>query len=294
MLGRPAVLLVVVAVLAVALSPAAGAFSTTREDLYLAFDAANPPALLATGAIDLEGTIAGGLVVAGSSATRLQSIPHLTVVDRAASAGARESQVRDATLEIHEGGLLWSFPEGASMTLALRAPYALGLGLPQAPIPSPSGDAGAGFLLAGESVTGTASWAGGVADLVPFDAVVTIRDARGTPLPGWESRQVNQGARSQSDPDALPVVFRADGAFDARLGATLLGGATGSPGDLRLHVSAASEDRLAQTAAALEETTSSFFGSENPFSGVRQPLDILAQVSGILNGALLVASTAPG
>lgn len=279
--GRP---LLCVFVLVALLAPTAAAFAAAEGALYLSYDAAAPPALLATGAVESRGSVVDGMVIAGSTTTRLQAIPHLTIVDR--TGGTGETQVRDATIEVHAGALLWGMPPGTSLGIALSAPYALGLGLPQAPLPS--GTAGAGFLISGEAVTGSGSWTRGTAELAPFDAAITIRDARGTPLAGWESRRVNAGATSQSDPDALGVVFRAEGAFEARIGATLLGGAVGRPGDLTLSVSAAGEDRLAATAAMLEVTTAAFFGGEDPFSKVAEPLDVLAQASGILNGAVLV------
>ena len=267
-------------------APGAGAFPTAREELYLAFDADDPPALLASGATSVQGSVSHGLLVAGSTTTRLEDVPHLIVVDRAA--GGIEREVRDATVEVHDGGLFWGFPEGATLRLRIAAPYGLGLGLPQAPVPATNGDPGAGFLLAGASVEGDAGWSGGEADLLPFDATITIRDGTGTPLEGWNMRSVNRGMGSRSDPDALPVVLRAEGVFEARIGASLVGGASNSGAGLTLQVAPAAEDRLAETLAILEETTSSFFGDENPFSQVGGPLDTLAQVSGILNGALLV------
>lgn len=270
--------LTLLGLMAILLAPGAAAFPAAQEELFIAYAAEETPALLAAGALRLDGTATGGLLVGGVTATKLEGIPTLTLVDRARG----ETTVSGATIEFGEGALLWT-GEDARLALDAGAPYALGLGLPDAPI----GDGSAsGFLLAGEGITGAAEWTATTGTILPLDALVTVRDARGSPVPGWDNRRVNQDATASAAPEELDVVFTTEGDYTARLGASLLGGTAGEGAAMQLHVAPAEEDRLAETVGVLAQAGEAFFGSE--MATRTDQLAVVEQISGILNGAILV------
>lgn len=270
------------------LTPSAAAFSSAQQELTISYALGNTPTMISAGALFLDGVATTGLVVAGSTGTSFDRVPELRIVDRSAPISL-ETTHRGATLVVESGALLWTFSAGATSAVATSERYAIALALPQAPVPTEGGTSPpAGFLLASEAITGTAGWTRGEAALVPLDAVVTINDARGQPLPGWDSKRVNGGATTNSDPDALQYGFVATGAFTARIASTVFGGATGGAQSLRLVLGPAEEDRFEQTAAAFEEASAGLFGPDSPVGGEDNPLDVFAGVSGILNGALLL------
>lgn len=269
---------IVVGLVVLFLVPGAVAFPAAEEDLFIAYAAGETPAIVAAGALRLEGVATGGLLVGGANATKLEGIPTLRILDRANG----EVAVEGATLEFGEGALLWT-GDDARLTLDAGAPYALGLGLPDAPL----GDATSGFLLAGESVTGTAAWAATEGTVLPLDALVTVRDARGSPVPGWDNRRVNQDATASTPPEELQVVFTTEGSYAARLGATVLAGAADDTAAIEMRVARAEEDRLPQAIDVLTLAGATLFGGDT-FAQAEQ-MRILEQISGILNGALLVA-----
>ncbi|HET6405393.1 MAG TPA: hypothetical protein VFH78_12165 [Candidatus Thermoplasmatota archaeon] len=272
-----------------ALSPAASAFTSAQEELSIAYSAGGTPTMVATGAIFLDGSVSHGLVLSGGAGTSFDRIPDLQVMDRTA-ATPRPIQHRGASLELVSGGLLWSFRGGATAELATSEAYAIAVALPQAPLPTESGQRPAGFLLASENITGTARWSGGEALLVPIDAVVTLRDASGQPIPGWNTRRVNAGASATDDPDSLDVGFTATGAFTARVRTTFLGGATGAAEGMRLVLGPAEEDRYAET-SAIFLSASRALSADAP---QENPLDALGAVSGLLNGAIVLVPGAGG
>lgn len=291
MLGRPAALAFVLTLL---LAPAASAFSSASEELTIAYAVGGTPTMIATGALFLDGTVGTGLIIAGSSGTSFDRIPDLRIVDRSAPLEARTA-IPGATLIVEAGAMLWTFPNGSTASIATSERYAIAVALPQAPIPVEGGAAPpAGFLLASEEVNGTVAWTRGEAALLPLDAIITIEDARGRPLPGWDSRRVNQGVTAQQDPDSVDFVFLANGAFTARIASTILGGASAGSEALRLVIGPAEEDRFAQTAEAFRSATSSIFGQDSPLEGAQDPLDLLRPASGVLNGALVLVPAAAG
>lgn len=278
-LGRTVILVLLL------LTPGASAFASSPNELSIVYDATATPVVVSAGETTLEGRVTDTLFLGGATRTRLEGIPELVLIERSPN-GTQSRSVRDATVELSSGGLLWS---GGPVELAARAPYAIGLALPQAPIPSEDGEAAAGFLVAGEGIAGTASWAGGDAALVPLDAVVTLRDADGRPLPEWDARRVNADSTTPDAAGDPALAMKARGAFRARIEAAIVGGATGEGADLALRVSPAPEDGFARTVALLDRSASSFAGANAPsFAGQAGPLALMEQVSGLLNGALLV------
>jgi hypothetical protein len=271
--------------------PTSVAFPTTQEELLIRYDAHAPPVIIAVGELGIAGSLSGGLFTGGLTRATAEDIGQLVIVERGAEGPRREDLV-GATLVVEDGGLLWNFENG-SLDIDIEAAYALGLALPEAPFPADPGDTPPpGFLLTGESFAGSARWRGGSVTLVPLDAVITIRDVNGLPLADWNERRVNTDAKSLSsaqDEGGLEVVFRAEGGFLAQLDAQLLAGATGSSDDVGLIVSHAAEDRFSQALAVLDKTSASFAGEGGPdLSGDGNPLQMLEQGSGLLNGALLI------
>lgn len=266
--------------------PAAGAFSTDVHDLSITYDADAPPIIVAAGELGFGGSLTGGLLVGGSTTTALAHIPHLTIVEKG-EVSAIPTLVEGATVEISSGALLARWDTGA-LTVGAGAPYGIGLALPQAPFPTKDNAPQAGFLLAGEALGGDVSWSGGEIELTPLDATLTVRDARGQPLPDWNARHVNAQSHDARDPEATSVVLRANGAFAGRLGATIVAGGAGAAADLALDVSPAADDRFAETVALLDSTSQEFSEQPQSFAGQQGPLALLDQMSGLLNGALIL------
>lgn len=274
MLGRLAALALLVLV-----APTAGAFPAAEDALYIAYDGASTPAIVATGALAFEGQGGRALLLAATNGTSFEEVPTLRIFDRATM---QERVLSNATLVVESGILLWIVDAEGALTLDVAAPYAIGLGLPQAPIPYAEGGAGAGYLLAGERIAGTASWSGAGATLVPLDAVVTLREAGATV---WQSRHVNGGLSPGADLESMGVLLMTEGAYHARLAASVIAGAADAGGALSLSVAPAEEDRLVETITLLAEAGRGLLGRD---SLEMQQLQALGQVSGILNGALLV------
>lgn len=272
----------VVILVAALAAPSAAAFTSTTREILIAYDASATPIVVGAGEVRLVGDLTGRLLLEESTTTALTGIDSLRV---ATAKGSLD--VHEATLEISRGALLWRFTTG-SLAIDVAAPYALALAHPEGPIPSETGAPAAGFLLAGEDVRGSARWSGGSLELVPLDAIITIRDAHGQPVPDWDAREVNKDVTSAGGADDLVVTFLIEGAFDARIGSSIVAGAAGSAADLTLHVGRAEEDRFAQTVALLERTASAFSEEAPGIAGDQGPLAVLQRVSGILNGALLL------
>lgn len=270
-------------------APSAAAFASQQEELLIAYPADSTPAVLATGALFVDGSVTGAILIGGSDGTKLERIPLLRFVEQD-ERGVGRTETSGATIELLSGALLWTLSNGASATVATSVSYAIGLALPQAPIPDETGAQGAGFLLASDAVTGTITTTGATqAVLVPLDAVVTVRDASGRPLDGWDARTVNPGANAQMDPDILPIVFETEGGFTARVAAKVVGGGTGGASALRMVIGPAAEDRFDVAVGALDEIGKTYFGAEDAgFSSAGGALDMLAGVSGVLNGAFII------
>lgn len=279
--------LLVASIALVLLSPVASAFPTDEQPLSIAFDE-RTPVLLSMGELAIKGDLGAGLLVGGAEGTRIGPVPALTITERTPE-GVRNTTLQGATITIATGDILWPVAEGGRIALDAVADYAFGLGVPEAPVPSASGEpAGAGFLLVSESLRGSARSTGGVANLVFLDATIRIDGASGNALPGWTSRRVNAGGTR--DVESLDTVFRLEGAFDARLAAAIVGGAAGPTGDVTLSVDRAEVDRFDATRAALEAKGQALFGpgADNPLAQEGGPLDMLGAGSALLNGAVLI------
>jgi hypothetical protein len=276
MLGRLAVLTLVLLV-----APTATAFPTSNQELYIAYDGAQVPVVLATGALALEGAGGRALLIGASNGTSFHDIPTLRIFDRTTGT---EQTLSNATLVVETGIVLWTSDSAGTLAIDAGAAYGIGLGLPRAPLPSADGETIAGYLLASERVTGTAQWPGGDSTILPLDAVVTVRDAQGGAV--WQSRHVNADATPGGEVGDLDMLITTQGAYTARIDAGLLTGAADDTGTLTLRVAPAQEDRLRETVALLAEAGRGFFGEGD--SSEMQQLDVLGQISGLLNGALLV------
>ena len=290
MLRRSAAILLAL----LAVTPSVAAFPSAQEALSISYALGGTPTMISAGALFLDGTLSNGLVIAGSTGTTFDRIPELRIIDRTQILESRTTH-RGATVELVSGALVWAFSEGNAAQLATAEAYAVAIALPEAPLPSDDGATPAGFLLASEAITGTVNWTRGEGGLIPLDAVVTIRDAAGQPLPGWNGRRVNSDATASDDPEGLQVVFEATGAFTARIAANVLGGATASAEGMRLVIGPAEEDRFAQTTAVFDEASSGLFaGAAASTPGAPSPLEIFQPVSGLLNGAIVLVPGAAG
>lgn len=270
----------------VLLAPAAVAFPSEERPLVIAYPQEKTPVVVSMGELGLAGELRGGVYLAGNAGTALGPVPTLVVAEMTPT-GPRNTTFTGATLEIAAGDLVWAFQDAGSLRVDASTAYGFGLGIPQAPIPAANGaPAGAGFLLASDSITGAARWSGGGVEVAVLNATVTIRGASGQPIAGWDARSVNAGATLSGD--GVETIFRVQGAFDARLSTAILAGAAGA-GDAAMSVDRAETDNFDAVLASLRETSGALFaGSENPMSMEGGPLDMLGTASALLNGAILL------
>lgn len=285
MLPRLAPLLVALALLA----PIAGAFSSPRDEVAIAYDANRAPLALAAGALAVEGTLRVGILGAMLDEARIGPIPRVVIGERSGGVPSF-TEARDATLVVHEGNLLWMLEE-TTASLAVEAPYAFALGLPRSPFDAPGNASSPALVVAGPEVRADVRWSGGFTDLVPLDATISLLDADGRPIAGFDRRAVNadlDASTARNAPEA--VVFRATGDFAARLtGQAIAGGLGATAADLRVDVDRAEDDRFTETVAALDEAMATFSGGQaTGLSGPGSPVQQLEAISGFLNGALVL------
>lgn len=273
----------------VLLAPVAAAFSTTRDEVAIAYDANRAPLALAAGDLSMEGSMRVGVAATHLQESRIGPVPRLIVGEQA---GSTRSFVNasDATVLLHEGGLLWSLGN-ASVPVTLRAPYAFGLALPRSPFDEEGAAQSPALVVAGPDVRADLDWPGGDADLIPLDATISILGADGVPVAGYDHRHINanlDAATARSATDA--VVLRVTGAFAARLsGQAVAGGLGGSGADLRLDVDRSDDDRFTDAVAAFDEAMGMFSGGQSTgLAGPDSPVSQLEAISGFLNGAILL------
>ena len=290
--------------------PGALALRASDEEVRIAYEAANAPLVLATGALHGEGALHDGVLAASQNGTRIGPIPRLTLVE-GGGGSARVVEASDATILIHSGHLLWMLPN-ASIDATVDLDYGFSLTIPASPFDPAANDPASGrdadpragsdeaprkpsLLFVGPTVRAELSSAGGPADLLPLDAVVSVLDAAGRPLAGWDETPVN----ADLDPadaqgrDGGGVVFRAEGAFAARIAAqALVAGLGGDAADLSVDIRAADEDLFLDTVAVLEDASALLNGDEASPSGgppgASAALEALEALSGFLNGAVLL------
>jgi hypothetical protein len=273
------------------LAPGASALAARHDPVELDYEATKAPVVLGAGALDLSGDLRDAVLVANASPLTLTNVPTLRADASNASGGSpAETTFSAATLRVESGSVLWRLGDAAAGA-HVTAAYGLGLALTEAPLPTgDNGTPGAGALVAGPSVSTSADWAGGETQLVVLDGVVTLLRADGVPFPGWTHRAVNPDATGPGDAGAAGLLFRTDGAFVLRAESTLVAGAVGSSANLTLAVHRADRDRFADTVAALSDLGAKAGlngGKDSPFAP-DGPLQNLAPLSGVLNGALLV------
>lgn len=278
------------ALVAVALlAPVAAAFSTPHDEVDIAYDANRAPLGLAAGDLSTEGAFRVGVLGALLNESRIGPIPRLVVGERGGSA-LSFAEAQDATIVIHEGSLLWMLGD-ARVPMTARAPYAFGLALPRSPFDGDAATQSPALIMAGPEVAADLSWPGGVTDLLPLDAEVSVLDAAGKPLAGYDRRRVNADLDATSARNAEEgVVLRAEGAFTARLSGMAIGGGLGaSAADLRVQVARAEDDRFLETVDALDRAMGMFSGGgETGLSGPGSPVAQLEAISGFLNGAVVL------
>ncbi|MHB8605408.1 MAG: hypothetical protein ACYDCK_09150 [Thermoplasmatota archaeon] len=196
---RRAVLLLFAVALA---APSASAFAGGGATVALKFPSDAPPTFFAIGALTLDGTFAQGLLLEGADEARLGPISTLDVATEHGRGNFSNESYTGATIVVHVGGLFALFPN-ATMKGRVTAGYGVLLGLP--------GDGASGgnssgkndssrrgppsILLASTRAEGDFAASGPNATFFPFNATVSLVDARGAPLRGWDHRAINTGAR---------------------------------------------------------------------------------------------------
>lgn len=270
------------------LLPVAGAFSSSVDEVHIRFDQNSAPLMLAAGKVDGAGIAREGLLSAFVSNASVGPIPSLRVID-ARGLLPSERIILGATLLVRDGHLAWQFTD-ASAPVNASAEYAFALALPK----SPFGGDGPGFIMAGPEVVAGISWSRGTAQLVPVNATITILDASGKVVPGFDREKINEDADARgTDAPSQGVAFEATGAFSARVPSrALAAGLDPSSATMRIDVRAGKEDRFLDAARAIEDATGVFAqgessgGSSGDSSG--EVLRQLGAFSGVFNGAILV------
>ncbi|HWH08186.1 MAG TPA: hypothetical protein VNX21_03235 [Candidatus Thermoplasmatota archaeon] len=271
------------------LAPGALAFASPRDEVAIAYDANRAPLALAAGEVAVKGAFRVGVLGALLEDSRIGPIPRVIVGEQRAGVPSF-TEASDVTLVLHDGSLLWML-EDASVPMTAGAPYAFALGLPRSPFDEEGAAPSPAVVLAGPQVRADLEWQGGETDLVPLDATVSLLGPDGQPVAGFDRRRVNadlDATRARSGADG--VVFRASGAFPARLVGQGIGGGLGaSAADLRIDVDRADDDRFTETVAALDAAMSMFSGGQaSGLSGPGSPVGQLEALSGFLNGALVL------
>lgn len=263
-------------------APTAAAFPGEPRAVVVEYDASRAPLAFTSGAVDAEARMGGAMLVAEAVGTRLGPLRHLDVLI-GGDGGARTERHDDVVLILHRGALMAVPDGGASFEISLKAPYALGLGLPQAPI---GGDPGPGFLVAAELVEGALRAGADGAKLVPLDAVVSLQERDGRPLPGWDHRHVNAGRAAGDAEEGDAIALQAQGAFAGELRARVVGGALGGAGSLALATRAAEAPRFLDVVDGLAA-----FGALSgglAASGIAE----LAPFADVLNGGVVLMGVA--
>lgn len=289
-LARLALSLALLAVLA--LPGHASAFPSAEQAVAVEYEPGAAPIALMTGRLVVDATAHGALLVAEAVGTRIGPVPELVLASQEAGGQPRGEMHRDVVLIMHEGALLVR-ANATSVGVALRADYALGVGLPEAPF---GGASSPGFLLAAEAIEGTVAFADDVADLIPLDAVVSLQRPDGTVVAGWDHRRVNTGlsaadfngdgsgdARADgAGENDTTGVLRATGPFQGQLRARVVGASPGEGGEARLVTTRAEQTRFREAVAGLGALSGLAQGTAS--EGISE----LAPFAPILNGAVLL------
>lgn len=296
-------------------SPIAAAFANSHDKVALSYDATKAPIVLTLGQLDAAGVLHGGFLAASVNESRIEHVPHVMIATSAGDTNRTPTvtDARDVTIVVHSGGLFWKF-DNATASFNATATYAFGFALPQSPFDTDGAARSPALVLVGPRVDATVSWIQGDVTLVPLDATISILDASGQPLSGWDHRSINPHAdlHSATGPAAAgsdSAIINATGPFDAHIAAQAIMGGLGASGQtMRVGVSASPNDLFLDTAGVLGNATKALSGGgssgpngggsggsssgDNNFGG--DALSNLAGISPVLNGAILVLNAPAG
>lgn len=277
---------------ALLLLPSALAFAAREEPLTLSYARADTPVVFAAGELGVAGAVHGGFLAADVRGVTLRDVPLVVVAEKLAAGVPKQDAYRNVTLVVHSGSLLLRQEGGARLDLELGAPYGLGMALPRLPVGGEMGEGGA-VLLAAPALAGSFAFRG-VGQFVPLDAEVSMLDASGAPLSGWDRRDVNPGARLDADPTSFSHAFRVSGPFRGESDARVQGAVIGTGAPFSLSVSSSAQDRYADTLDALASAAVALGPDAAETLGEENPMYRLEPFSAVLNGALVVLGGAPG
>lgn len=181
------------------LMPTTGAFPGGGDDVAMRYGPEAAPTLFAVGALHMEGRLPDVLVATGLQDVTIGPLAVATLFEADTPGALPLPATHDrVTLVVHRGGLLWydDAPE-AYVQADLALPYGIMAALPGDegdPTTDPFADGGpAPFLLTGPAMAGTLDWSAETTRLVLFDAEVSLLDATGAALDGWDRRAVLPG-----------------------------------------------------------------------------------------------------
>lgn len=276
----------------VLLAPGAVAFRAPSEPVSLAFDADRAPLVTAAGALALEGRASGALVALGAENLSFGPVPEVVLARRSADGSFANETIPRARVILHQGGLYWSFLDGATAQASLAAVFGLLVTLPgNRTTESESEAAGSAraFLLAAPRTTGTVAWAAGSGDLFPMNATVSVLDARGNPVRGLDRARVNEGATpgNATSGGGEGLVLRLTGRFDVAWTSDVLLTSAGADANVAVGVARSGAPDFATLAHTLAAAGPALSGAGD---GVEDPFSGLSPVARMLNGAVLLFS----
>lgn len=276
--------------------PVGAAFSATHDEVSIKFDQSGAPLMVAAGHAELNGLASGGLLGAFLHEARIGPIPLLSIVDarNGSSSLPKLLDVEKATILVHDGHLAWRLENGTASVGAI-ADYGIAMALPLSPFASDAEQA-PGVILAAPGLNATVGWTRGDAFLVPFSANLTILDAAGKPVPGYDHVFVNPTPNAKNGEAPQGLALHAVGAFNGTMPARGLAiGLDNRSASMRIDVTPSATDRFVEAIGSIQDATTIFAGGgQGDQGGPGIPADALGQMAplgGFFNGAVLVLDT---
>ncbi len=274
-------------------SGTASAFPGAATHVDIAYALGTTPIALSKGHLELAGDVQEILLTAGHNESRIGPIPLLTLVTIGKDGSFQNETFTDATLVVHTGTLVLRLEENERQSLAIDAPYGLGIGIPNAPFGERDENATQrpGVLLAATDIFTTFSWATRPVDLIFLDATVSVLDKGGTPASTWDHRRINENASVQNATSGGDfqegTLVRAEGNFNVHLHSAAVAAALGNSPNMTMAVTQAKNDRYLDALDAFVALGASM-GNAEAMQGPADALKKLESFAGILNGAIIL------
>lgn len=227
MLARSLVALVVLVTLA---SPVASAFANSQDEVTLAYKADEAPLVITLGQLDAAGVLRDTFFAASMNESRIEGIASLTLGEFRNGTPSL-TEVNDATVVVHSGALVWIFQNGTA-SLNASTTYGFGMALPRSPFNVDQNSTAPALLIVAPRIEANVAWLSGQVLFTPIEARVSVLDASGRAVDGWDHRLLNehtdiqnaQGSGNGQPPSGDTATFTARGPFQANLVAQTIAG----------------------------------------------------------------------